>query len=155
IYDMSHFKPSSIRSNQKVICRKHGPFLTNPSDFFIKKKGCPVCEIETEEEKKHTSWKDEFIENKNEKIYQEVKEEKEKENKKSTEKVDVNKENKKLLDEVLNPPKLGYYREPDKIPNSEKENKKFLKNIKTIDDNKVEEPKEVEKPKEIIKPKLN
>src|SRR5699024_2554335 len=78
IYDMSHFKPSSIRSNQKVICRKHGPFLTNPSDFFIKKKGCPVCEIETEEEKKDTSWKDEIIENKNEKKKQKKKKKKKK-----------------------------------------------------------------------------
>src|SRR5699024_7038591 len=153
IYDMSQFKPSTIRSNQKVICRKHGPFFTTPVDFFIKKKGCPVCEKETEEEKKDTSWKDEFIENKNEKIYQEVKEEKEKENKKSKkEKVDVKKENKKLLDEVLNPPELGYYREPDKIPNTEKENERFLKSIKEID-SKFEEPKEVEEPKEIKEPK--
>ncbi|WRM43466.1 hypothetical protein [Staphylococcus phage LY01] len=155
IYDMSHFKPSTIRSNQKVICRKHGPFFTTPIDFFIKKKGCPVCEKETEEEKKDTSWKDKFIENKNEKIYQELKEEKEKENKKTKEKVDVNEENKRLLDEVLNPPKLKYYIEPDKIPNSEKENKKFLKNIKSLDKGKIEENKEAEKPKEIIKPKLN
>lgn len=43
-FDLSHFRPKTIKSKQTILCKCHGKFKISPKELFVEGKHCPECQ---------------------------------------------------------------------------------------------------------------